>query len=222
MRCDAKVCVLCMSVCSCIYTDALISAAPVVCNCVRAHTDVRICGRAPTHRHIGGTKWCMISRVPMLHVSAVPLSQRPKTVAPSAWGGTPVCGRAAGTGAPCLCGSACAHPSEPPRGHMCAHACAARWVGVQKMRPSEVVVSHAFRMDYFVCPTVFFPLPWLCGCMRSEGNSGHPLAAPTPASPRSIKATIHPFIYSNINIFAFRRQTKRDNALPRVLFIPPV
>ena len=126
-------------------------------------------------------------------------------------------------GAPCLCGSACAHPPEPPRGHMCAHACAARRVGVQEMHPSEVDVPHALRLDYFGCPSscISPPAPTLWVHAVRGGSSGHPLAAPTPASPRSMQATVHPFIYSNVNIFAFRPQPKRDKALPRGLSVPP-
>lgn len=123
--------------------------------------------------------------------------------------------------APCLRGSACPRPPEPPRGHMCAHACAARRVGAQEMHPNEVDVPHALWLDYFRCPSscISPPAPalWVYAVRGEGGSSGHPLAAPTPASPRSMQATIHPFIYSNINIFAFRLQPKRDKAFPRGL-----
>lgn len=164
--------------------------------------------------------------MPMLQVSALHLKQRATTAVAGLWGGTHACGRAAGTGrAPALRKSvlrgsalrgsalrapACPHPPEPPYGHMCAHACAARRVGVREMHPGEVDVpprppAGLFRVSFQL---YFAPLPRLCGCMEgceevlAGGSSGHPLAAPTPASPLSMQATIHPFIYANINILS--------------------
>lgn len=143
----------------------------------------------------------------MLQVLAIPLKQRPTTAVVGMWGGTHACGTASDLGAPCLGGSA--YP-RLPRGHMCAHACAARRAGVQERHRSEVDVPHVLRLDYFGCaPSCISPrapVLWVHRCER--GAAG-------------MQATVHPFIYSNINIFSFRPQSNRDKALPRGLSIPP-
>lgn len=72
----------------------------------------------------------------------------------------------------CLCCSACAHPPNPPCGHMCAHTRVrhADWEGVQEMRPSEVDVPFALRLDYFGCP--FAPYPCFAGAWGAVREGG--------------------------------------------------
>lgn len=129
-------------------------------------------------------------------------------------------------GAPCLCGSACAHPPEPPRGHVCVHT-RVRHAGWARRRCTRVRWTYSTPSVWIISgvfPAVFRPLPRLCGCVWCRGGGGAAgtrLLRQRPRPPAACKATIHPFIYSNINIFAFRPQPKRDKALPRGLSIPP-
>lgn len=135
-----------------------------LCLTVCAHSDIRVWWAHAAHRHIGGRKWCMISRVPIPQVSSFPLKQWARTVV-LAWGGHTRVAELQARGAPCLCASACAHPPELSPGHMCAQACATRRLGAQEMHPSEVDVLHALGLDYFGC-FIGCPLYQLCGCMR--------------------------------------------------------
>lgn len=205
-----KVCVFCVSVCACVSIDALISAVPVVCN--RVCTLRRACLWARTvHRHMGGRKWCMISPVPILQVSSLPLKHGARTVV-RAWGGIHAwqsCRRGARpactalpvhTHPSCPLGT-CVHRRVRHAGWACRRCTRVRWM---YSTPSGWIISGVLSGA---------PCTGFAGVCGAGWSSGHSLAAPTPASLRSMRATVHPFIFSNINIFAFPPQPKRDKAL---------
>lgn len=220
-----------MCVCAGVCIDALTAAAPVACNPVCAGTGGHVCGRRLRTGTQGGRKWCTASRVPAPQVAAGPLKQRGTTAVPGVRGGTHARGRAADTGrAPPV--RLCLRAPAPaaPRG-TCLHTRVrhAGWA-CKERHSSEVDVPQRpaaglFRVSFQL---YLAPLHRLCGRMRVRGAGGEVGGQRAPACcaharvpPRPCRRPSVPFIYSNINIFAFRPQPKRDKALPRGLSAPP-
>ncbi|OWK59462.1 hypothetical protein RLOC_00012927 [Lonchura striata] len=124
-------------------------------------------------------------------------------------------------GAPCLCGSACAHPPELSPGHMCARR--VEHAGWACRRCTRMKWMYSTPFHWIISGVLSgAPCTGFAGVCGAGWGGGHSLTAPASASLRSMQAMVHPFIFSNINIFAFPPQPKRDKALrggsPSLLF----
>lgn len=108
------------------------------------------------------------------------------------------------------------HPSCPLG--TCVHK-RVRHAGWACRRCTRVRWMYSTPFDWIISGVLSgAPCTGFAGVCGAGWSSGHPLAASTPASLRSMQEMVHPFIYSNI--FAFPRQPKHDKALLRRLSIP--
>lgn len=162
----------------------------------------------------------MISLVPIPQGSSLPRKQWART-AVRAWGGTHAwqsCSR--GARPACAALPVHTHPGCPLGTRVHKRVRHAGWASRRCTRvrgmystPFHWIISGVFSGA---------PCSGFAGVCGAGWSGGHPLAAPTSASLRSTQATVHPFIYSNINIFAFPPQPKHDKALrggsPSLLF----
>lgn len=181
---------------------------------VRAPPDGRVCGAAPRRHAFAGGDGARLRAC--THTAGLSRSSQAAGDDSRAghagrharvWQGTHTRGRARPP------------PLASRPGHMCAHACpppgAAPRLRLQEMRPAAACAPQTPRAGNFGRLSAEIRPPQPPGGCGAGVSSGHPLAAPMLASLRSMQATVRPFIYSNINIFAFRPQPKRDKALPR-------